>query len=79
MTKLTPEQKIANRKKIDSCIIPIRADQNILNKINKISSNYTSRNKCILDLITTHPDFLKMFPKKDKIKLSMEQLLEASK
>ena len=40
------------------------SDTGLLKKINKYSKQYQSRNFAILDLIKTHPDFVKMFPKK---------------
>ena len=65
--------------KSTTCVISIRVDPNLYEKMEKFLDQYQSKNKGMIDLVTTHPDFLKMFPRKEKIKLSMEQLLSASK
>jgi len=75
---LSQQEKIENKKKSNSGVITLRVDSILNEKIDKFSKQYQSRNKAVIDLITTHPDFLKMFPKKDKIKITMEQLIKSS-
>lgn len=60
---LTDEERKENRKNLDSNLIKIYVPQITLDRINQFAKSYKSRNKCIIDLIKTHPDFLKMFPK----------------
>ena len=63
---LTPEQKKLNRKNLDSHLIKIYVPKRDLNKIDQFAKQYKSRNASIVDLIKTHPDFLKMFPPAEK-------------
>ncbi len=66
---LTDQQRLENRKKLDTNIISFSVDSNLESKITKFSSQYKSKGAAIRDLIKTHPDFLKMFPPPKKLKL----------
>ena len=82
-SKLTPEQKKENRKKLDLNLIKLYDNKIGFDKICQFASQkdssgkllYKSRNACLLGLIKSHPDFLKMFPKKEVIKLTATQLI----
>ncbi len=54
---LSDEDKIKNRIEIDSRTITIRLENTFIEKFNRFSRQYKSRNSCILDLIKTHPEF----------------------
>ncbi len=65
---LTDDERLENRKKLDTNIISFSSDSILEKKINQFSSQYRSRSHAIRDLIKTHPDFLKMFPPSIKLK-----------
>lgn len=64
---LTDEQRIENKKKLDSHVITINVQKHFRDKIDDFSKQYTSRNKAIIDLIKTHPDFKKFDAKRSRV------------
>ncbi len=56
---LTDEERIENRKNLDSHPITIKVTKSLKERLDTFSKKYTSRNAAILDLIKTHPNFKK--------------------
>lgn len=57
--ELTDEQRILNKKNLDSIPITIYVQGHIKERIDSfVEDRYRSRNAALLDLIKTHPDFL---------------------
>ena len=57
--ELTDEQRILNRKNLDSIPVTIKVQEHFKNKLDGfVKDRYRSRTAAILDLIKTHPDFL---------------------
>lgn len=60
---LTDQERIDNKKNLDSIPITLNVNSVLNIKIDKFSKKFKSRNKSLIYLISTHPDFLKEFPK----------------
>ncbi len=73
---LTDEQRIENLKNRSIKTITIAVDDKLLTKIEKFSTQYKSRNKAITDLIKTHPEFVKMFPKQPVVNIKSRLFIE---
>ncbi len=69
---LTDEQRIEAKKEIQKdpnrIQVKFHTTTTFLKKFDKFAKRYQSRTACILDLIKTHPDFLKENPNTKQIK-----------
>ena len=64
---LTDDERKENRKNLDSHVVKLKVPQRFLDDINEFAEQYKSRNKCIIDLIKTHPEYKKFKQNKSKL------------